>query len=114
MISIEWIDVTPSARLWAVAGLLSACHRELIPAEPTLSGDDLAVELGSLPPHDRTHLVIASQGSDVIGAARLVTSRPEVAQIETWNHTVNEAMLHINREMGFHQVVALQEWEIDL
>ena len=43
-----------------------------------------------------------------------VDGRPEVAQIETLDHTENVAMLHINQEMGFRPVTAWQEWEINL
>ena len=45
-------------------------------------------------------------------ALRLLAERPEVEFIETVNAAGNEAMLSINRAMGFEVVARRQEWEV--
>jgi GNAT superfamily N-acetyltransferase len=44
-------------------------------------------------------------------ARRVLVERPEVEYIETLNADANEAMLAINRAMGFRPVALWQEWE---
>ena len=43
-------------------------------------------------------------------ALRLLAERPAVEYIHTWNASVNEPMLSINRAMGFKLVARHQEW----
>lgn len=45
-------------------------------------------------------------------ALRLLEERPAVEYIETRNAGANEAMLSINRAMGFRPVAVWQEWEL--
>jgi mycothiol synthase len=47
-------------------------------------------------------------------ALRLLDERPHVTTVETWNAEVNAPMLSINHAMGFHPVVAWQDWELAL
>lgn len=44
-------------------------------------------------------------------ALRLLEERPEVDYIETRNAEANDAMISINRTMGFRPVATWQEWE---
>ncbi|MGH9277604.1 MAG: GNAT family N-acetyltransferase [Acidimicrobiales bacterium] len=45
-------------------------------------------------------------------ALRLLGEKPDVEFIETWNASVNAAMLRINRAMGFAVVARRQEWDV--
>lgn len=45
---------------------------------------------------------------------KLLDEKPETEQVITWNATINEAMLGINRELGFKAVREWGEWELSL
>ena len=45
-------------------------------------------------------------------ALRLLDERPGVEHIETWNAASNDAMLSINRAIGFRVVADWQEWQV--
>lgn len=44
----------------------------------------------------------------------LLTERPQVRRVVTWNAGVNEPMLRVNRAMGFEVVGAMTEWQKQL
>jgi mycothiol synthase len=45
---------------------------------------------------------------------KLLDEKPETDEVITWNATINEAMLGINRELGFRAVREWGEWELSL
>jgi len=45
-------------------------------------------------------------------ALRLLSERPEVKVVDTWNADVNAPMLSINDAMGFRAVAHWQEWRL--
>lgn len=45
---------------------------------------------------------------------KLLDEKPEAQWVITWNATINQAMLGINRELGFRAVREWGEWELSL
>jgi hypothetical protein len=45
---------------------------------------------------------------------RILDERPEVDDIRTGNADSNDAMLGINREMGYRPLLATTGWELDV
>ena len=47
-----------------------------------------------------------------VNALRLLSERPEIQAVETWNAGVNAPMLAVNHAMGFQLVAQWQEWSL--
>ncbi len=47
-----------------------------------------------------------------VNLRRLLAERPDVEVVDTWNADSNEAMLAINRQLGFARAVSWQEYEM--
>ena len=45
---------------------------------------------------------------------KLLDEKPQTDEVITWNATINEAMLGINRELGFKAIREWGEWELSL
>jgi mycothiol synthase len=72
VLSVGWVERPSETELVAVAHLLSAFWREIIPDEPDLPAAELAADVAESPEHRRVLMATAVEDGELVGAGRLV------------------------------------------
>jgi GNAT superfamily N-acetyltransferase len=86
VLQVEWWERPDEKTLAAVAAMLSAFEREVIPGEPDTPAAELAADLRNVPPHRHVSIGLATAAGEPVGAVRLVLSdtagNEDLAEVE--------------------------------
>jgi GNAT superfamily N-acetyltransferase len=86
VLKVDWAERPDEKTLAAVAAMLSAFEREVIPGEPDTPAAELAADLRNVPPHRHVAVGLASEAGQPVGAIRLVLSdtsgNEDLAEVE--------------------------------